>query len=150
MKIAIASNIENGIGLMRDFELLREFLEGLGHSVRGLQYDAPVPFENPKFDLMISLETISRAFLPMAPRHWWFPNPEWTYRKDLELAGRCFSKIFCKTREGYRIFKEIFPDHTFYVGFLTRDQFDTTSEFLAWSEKDGTCFSPKERKKKFL
>jgi hypothetical protein len=134
MNIAIVSNIENGIGLHRDYLLLKEFLEGLGHEVRGLQYDAPIPFGRPTFDLMISLETIAREFLPLAPVHWWFPNPEWTYEKDLELAGRCFAKMLVKTHEGERIFKGLFPEKTHYVGFLTRDQFDPSIE----------------RKKKFL
>jgi len=129
MNIAICTNISNfgiPVGLAREFELLRDHLQGLGHAVVGLQYDAPAPADLPKLDLMISLETISRELLSLAPQHWWFPNPEWTYKGYLDLARRQFSKILCKTKEGERIFNEFFPDITHYVGFLTRDQYDKT------------------------
>jgi glycosyltransferase involved in cell wall biosynthesis len=73
---------------------------------------------------MISLETVCRHLLDIAPVNWLIPNQEWTKRHDLDLISRAFSKILCKTREGERIFKGYFPDKTHYVGFLARDVFN--------------------------
>jgi hypothetical protein len=68
--------------------------------------------------------------LQLAPINWLFANAEWTKRHDLDLIGRSYQKIFTKTREGERIFKELFPEQTHYVGFLVRDQFDPSQPRL--------------------
>src|SRR5262249_31219228 len=62
--------------------------------------------------------------LGIAPVNWLIPNPEWTKRHDLDLIGRSFQKILCKTREGERILSALFPELTHYVGFLARDIFN--------------------------
>jgi hypothetical protein len=124
MNIGIATNIKNGIGLATEFELLRDHLQELGHSVQGIQFDEETPDLEEPLDLMISLETVCRHLFELAPVHWLIPNPEWTKRHDLDLIGRSFNKILCKTLEGTRIFKELYPEITYYTGFLARDQFD--------------------------
>lgn len=126
MNIGIITNIKSGIGLATEFELLRDHLVALGHQVIGIQFDedAPPAIEKEPLDLAISLETVCRHLLELAPVNWLFPNPEWTKRHDLDLIGRSFQKILCKTLEGTRIFLELYPHITYYSGFLTRDQFD--------------------------
>lgn len=126
MRIAICSNLTNGIGLEREYRLLCEFLQSLAHNVFGVQYDAPLHDYAERADLMISLETVARHLLPIAPMHWWFPNPEWCTSDLLPVVDRHFQKIFTKTREAQRIFEPLFPERVFYVGFLVRDQFDAT------------------------
>ena len=105
MRIAIISNISNGIGLEVEYKLLRAFLEELGHQVHGLQYDAPLPEDLPACDLGISLETVSRHLLSAAPTHWLFPNPEWFANDLIPVVKRHFSKVLTKTREAQRIFE---------------------------------------------
>jgi hypothetical protein len=124
MRIGITTNIKNGIGLTTEFNLLRDHLVALGHEVTGFQFDEAAPTDQMPLDLMIALETVSRHLLDLAPVNWLIPNPEWTKRHDMDLIRRSFHKILCKTREGTRIFKELYPERTFYVGFLARDQFD--------------------------
>lgn len=124
MNIGITSNINAGIGLATEYNLLKKYLEERGHSVFPFQFDEDAPAEVEPLDLMISLETVCRHLLDLAPVNWIFVNAEWTKPHDLDLIGRSFNKIFCKTREGERIFKQYFPDITHYVGFLVRDNFN--------------------------
>lgn len=124
VRIGIITNISAGIGLAAEYHLLREHLTDLEHEVIGLQYDEPAPEGIGALDLVISLETVSRQLLDLAPVNYLVPNAEWTKRHDLDLIGRKFHKILCKTREGERIFKGIFPAITHYVGFLARDIFN--------------------------
>lgn len=131
MNIGITTNISAGIGLATEYGLLRGYLEELGHKVTGLQFDEDAPKDLEPLDLMISLETVCRHLLDLAPVNWIFVNPEWTKRSDLDLIRRSYNKIFCKTREAERIFKEYFPDVTHYVGFLARDQFDPSQRRVA-------------------
>lgn len=126
MRIGITTNISAGIGLATEYQLLRDYLTARGHEVVGLQFDEDAPENLDPLDLMISLETVCRHLLDLAPVNWIFVNAEWTKPCDLDLIKRSFNKIFCKTREGERIFKQYFPDITHYVGFLARDQFDPT------------------------
>lgn len=123
MNIAIVTNIDAAIGLATEYCLLREFLVALGHEVTGIQYDTEeLPAR--KFDLMISMETVSRCLFDFAPLHWYFANPEWFKPHLVNLVGKRFDKIFCKTHEAERILAPMFPGKVHYVGFLTRDQYD--------------------------
>ena len=125
MNIAIISNINNQIGLQREYELLKIYLIGLGHIVAGYQYDDPIQTETvEKYDLAIFLEVVPRNMLGFSDRRWIFPNPEWTTPQILEHIDRSFEKILTKTKEGQRIFEELFPGRTHYTGFLCRDQYD--------------------------
>jgi hypothetical protein len=122
VQIAIVSNITNQIGLQREYELLREFLQVEGHEVTGIQFDEPDVSLPVEYDLAIFLEVIPRNMLGIAERRWIFPNPEWTTPQMVELIDRSCEKIFAKTREGARIFEKFFPGRVHYTGFLARDQ----------------------------
>ena len=134
MNIAIVSNINNAIGLQREYELLSDFLSEFGHTVTGIQFDAPpddpatVAICAEKYDLAIFLEVVPRNFLGLAERRWWFGNPEWTKPEMIEVVERSFEKIFAKTHEAERIFERLFPGRVHYSGFLTRDQYDPPVE----------------------
>lgn len=121
MNIAIVSNF-NGIGLTRDWELLRDFLTARGHEVSGFQYDAPLPEGTPVHDLVMFLEVIPRNMLELAPVKWLWANPEWCKPEVIKMAERHIDRIFAKTHEAQRILEEAFPGKVHYTGFLTRDQ----------------------------
>jgi hypothetical protein len=124
MRVAICTNLSNGIGLEREWLLLRDYLTELGHEIHGLQYDEPLPKDFPACDLTISLETVSRHLLSCAQVHWLFVNPEWFAQDLIPIVKRHYNKVFTKTHEAQRIFEPLFPGKTFYTGFLARDQRD--------------------------
>lgn len=124
MRIAIISNIVGGLGLQVEYQLLRTFLEELGHEVHGLQYDEPLPKDFLACDLSISLETVARHLLSVAPTHWLWPNAEWFTQDLIPVVKRHFSRVFVKTLEADKIFEPIFPKKVCCSGFLSRDQFD--------------------------
>ena len=123
MNIAIVSNLNSGIGLQREYELLREFLMAEGHAVMGVQYDEEPYSGGGPCDLTIFLEVIPRNMLGLSERRWIFPNPEWTTEQMIEIIDRSCEKIFAKTHEGERIFEKLFPGRVHYTGFLARDQY---------------------------
>jgi hypothetical protein len=126
MRIALCTNINGGKGLTRDFELLFAFLQDLGHKCEGIQYDWPPTQPAYKADLMISLETIARHHLNIAPIHWLIPNLEWLTADSVPIIDKHFAKILTKTHEAQRVLEPMFPGRVHYVGFLCRDQYDPT------------------------
>src|ERR1700690_622138 len=66
MNIAIVSNLNSGIGLQREYELLREFLMAEGHAVMGVQYDEEPYSGGGPCDLTIFLEVIPRNMLGLS------------------------------------------------------------------------------------
>jgi hypothetical protein len=112
------------LGLQCEYQLLRAFLEELGHEVHGLQYDEPLPEGFPACELCISLETVSRHLLSVAPIHWLFSNPEWFTQDLIPVVKRHFMRVFAKTNEAQAILEKIFPGMVYCAGFLSRDQFD--------------------------
>ena len=95
MRIGLVTNVA-GKGLQVDAELLRAFLEQFGHKVEFVQFDQP--WNGGEFDLGISLEVVASFLFPLAPRWWWFPNPEWCKPEFLRPAQK-FERIFAKTRD---------------------------------------------------
>jgi hypothetical protein len=120
MKIAIISNIGNGIGLQVDYELLRDLLVSLGHEVTGIQYTDQNPPDG--FDVAIFLETLPPHMLHIAKQNWAFPNIEWLDPEG-ERILRQFDRIFAKTHEAYRQLSKRMSGVQ-YVGFLARDKYD--------------------------
>lgn len=123
MRIAIISNVNGGLGLQCEYQLLRTFLEELGHEVIGLQYDEPLPEGLSPCALSISLETVARHLLSVAPVNFLFVNCEWFTQDLIPVVKRHFSKVFAKTNEAQRILEGIFPGMVYCAGFLSRDQF---------------------------
>jgi hypothetical protein len=124
VRIGIVSNLSAGIGLLRDFELLRDVLVGWGHEVTGIQFDDPSPIE--RFDLAIFLEVTPRSFMGLSSRRWFFANPDWMKQEVITTVDRSFERVFAKTREGERLLVPLFGERVHYVGFLARDQHDVS------------------------
>lgn len=127
MKIAIVSAIKNGIGLQREYELLRDYLDlELGHQVVGIDHEETKDWisMDGSYDLTIFLEVVPRNLLGLSERRWAFLNPEWTKPEMVEIVERSFEKVFAKTHEAERIFEPLFPGRVHYTGFLCRDQYN--------------------------
>jgi len=56
MRFNLISNIDNGFGLQKDFEILKSLLESLGHDVCGVHFQKPNQAES--VDVNIYLETL--------------------------------------------------------------------------------------------
>lgn len=130
MNIALVTNM-NGIGLTRDYELLRDYLAHLGHVPTGVQFDGPIG-DGELYDLAIFLEVAPRHMLQLSERRWLFANPEWCRAETIQVVQRNFEKVFAKTNYGFEKLKPFFPGKLFYTGFLTRDQYDSVIERRPW------------------
>lgn len=119
MRIVIVSNIGNGIGLQKDFELLRDFIQARGHEVTGQQFDQPA--NGGDYDLGIFIETINEEMVPMAKRWVYFANPEWLKPDMVRPIQRHCEKVFAKTRSAEQVLRGKFTN-VHYVGFLTADK----------------------------
>lgn len=123
MIVNIISNITNGHGLQRDYEILREDLEALGHEVKGFQWDGveELQFTNlPIFhaDVNLFLEIFSPQLFCFADQNWFIPNPEYYRGQDLSR----FDKILCKTGDAARIFGQWEgSEKVRFIGFRSRD-----------------------------
>lgn len=116
----LISNISNGVGLQRDFELLQSLIRSKGHQAQGVQfnsYHAAGPA-----DINIFIETVVPALFQLASVNWLIPNPEWFDPNWVQYANR-FHKILCKTQDGMRIFRQIgmLPE---FIGWESRDFYD--------------------------
>jgi hypothetical protein len=121
MQIVIVSNIGNGVGLERDFCLLRDWLIARGHEAVGQQFDKPG--SGAKYDLGIFLETINEHHIVLADRWWYFANPECLKPEFVRAIQRHCEKILVKTKDAERLMHEKFSG-VHYVGFLTTDKRD--------------------------
>ena len=115
----IISNLNNGVGLQRDYELLREALEGRGHHVHGIQFNAPRNLQNA--DVNIFLEVVVPGLFTLADKQWAIPNPEWWF---VGWDAYVWDKILAKTRDCQRIFTEKVGDRCFYLGWEARDLYN--------------------------
>lgn len=114
----ISTNLSNGAGLQRDYELMRRMLESYGHTVNGLMfndYQQPIP----PCDITICLEVIEARQLGKV--NWFVPNSEWYYPCWNGQLGR-FSKFLCKTQDAYNIWcKKVGAARCVYIGFESLD-----------------------------
>ena len=132
MNVAIVTNITAGIGLTKDFELLRDYLVELGNEVTGFQYDDAPPESMPIFDLAIYLETIPPELLSLSERRWYVSNPEWMRPDTIQTVARNCEKILTKTHYAQKLLEPLFPGKTFYVGWLATDKYDPTIKREPW------------------
>lgn len=124
----ISTNLTNGAGLQRDYELIRRMLESYGHTVNGLMFNSYMP--TPAADVTICLEVINDKHLQWDPNHkriptgkenWFVPNSEWYYPCWNGVMPR-FAKILCKTPDCYEIWKKkVGADKCVYIGFESLD-----------------------------
>lgn len=125
-RINIVSNISNGVGLQRDYELLRTILLTAGHQVCGVQFNAA--HRGPQVDLNIFIETVVPQLLSLGIKNWLIPNPEWFQPQFLSVLGQ-FQKVLCKTADAMKIFRQISKDQGLtlpveLIGWESRDFYD--------------------------
>ena len=128
MRFNVCSNINNGVGLERDFRILQEILVEQGHQVHPVHYKRIDP-SIPKADVNIFLEVLETALFPMAKEQWLIPNPEWWAPWDHANTIRNVDHFLCKTKDAVAIFKNLYPDlsnRVHFLGFESRDLYDPT------------------------
>jgi len=116
MRINIISNIDNGHGLQRDYEILRDILLGAGHQVDGVRYDHMRSAQ--KAEINIFLEMALPVFDEEA-ENWLIPNPEWFHSAYMANLPK-YSRVLCKTHDAFSIFRGLHPCAE-YVGFESID-----------------------------
>ena len=134
---------DNGRGLSHDLRLLRETLESLGHEVqitslkrrrrrwrvtwRSISMRLRLIWQSQqrggdsswKFDANIMLEHVHLAYLGVAQKNFFIPNPEWLSRRDGDHLHR-FDAILAKTQVAAATFQARgIPTH--YIGFVSTD-----------------------------
>jgi glycosyltransferase involved in cell wall biosynthesis len=117
LRINVISNISNGVGLQRDYELLRGLLESYGHQVSGVQFDGSAFPQDA--DLNIFLEVVVERFFPSAKWQWVVPNPEWWFR-GWDAQIKKFEWVLCKTRHCESLFSAK-GANTRFLGWKSQD-----------------------------
>jgi glycosyltransferase involved in cell wall biosynthesis len=125
MKINIYTSF-NGVGLEKDYLILKGIFEAAGHTVGVADWKRP--HERPsKADVAIHLE-IPRCgmkqhdLMLLAPVNYLMPNPEWFDRSWLANIKR-FKAVLCKTQDCLRIFSQ-HHNNCIYTGFTALDFYD--------------------------
>ncbi len=119
MKILISTNLREGKGLARDYELLRALLVEMGHHVDPAQFDQSTP--SGRYDLGIVLERCNPTFPDHCDRTWLIPNPEWW---DVRCNGLlpCFERVLCKTQHAVEVFEKLVGDRAEFIGWESADR----------------------------
>jgi hypothetical protein len=125
MLFNLISNINNGAGLEVDCQLIKEVLLKLGHQVCEVHFQRDHQTV-PKADVNLWVEIIVPPFSHASSQNWIFPNPEWFAPSWLTVMKQYgFQKIFCKTRDCYRIFNRYFSSKELvFTGFFSKDLYD--------------------------
>ena len=126
----ICSNTDNGVGLQKDSELLRDLLVSWGHSVRLIHYkkrnqveEAPDAIAN-IFLEVVNYDLIARQ---IARHNILIPNPEWLAPWDHKTGMPDFDLVLCKTQDAVRILCKLTAEYqkkVRYIGFESRDLYD--------------------------
>lgn len=116
MRINIVTNLANGAGLQRDYELLRQLLTGRGHRVAGVQFNRPGAAS--AADVNIFLEVVTPELFRFARQQWAVPNPEWWFSG---WPIKSFARVLAKTRDCERIFRALAGDRCQFIGWQARD-----------------------------
>lgn len=126
MKFNICTNTDNGVGLERDYHIVRGLLESWGHQVEGVHF-CRVDAGSPRADVNIFLETIASALFPFAKQQWLIPNQEWFAPWDNENIMKKVDRILCKTEDAVRIMTDLYGyERVTKIGFESRDLYDDT------------------------
>lgn len=106
----IISNINNGVGLQKDAEILRDRLVEWGHSAKLLHYMKRNDMEEaPEAAANIFLEVVNYDLIAMhrAKQNWFIPNPEWLAPWDHKNGLPDFDLVLCKTHDAIRILNKL-------------------------------------------
>lgn len=117
---AIVSNISNGAGLQRDYELMKRMLESYGHTVYGEMFNANCPTLR-RVDVVIFLEVVDVRWLQFAPEIWLVPNSEWWGVCWDGMLSRV-TRVLCKTQDCLKIWtKKVGSHRCVYTGWEAND-----------------------------
>jgi hypothetical protein len=118
MRISIVSK-SNGVGLDRDYEIIKGILEELGHDVTFCDWSGHTYI---KSDLNIHLEMITPLFLSFARKNIVIPNPEW-FPRDRAIHLNRIDKVLCKTHDTFNIFSKL-TTRCVYTSFTSLDMYN--------------------------
>lgn len=118
LSVNVISNITNGSGLQRDYEILREELEALGCEVRGVPFQAQQSVRKADLNLWLEVGGPEYSF-SFAKQNWLIPNPEW-WRPHWD--PKRFDRVLCKTHDALRLFSKL-NDNCAYLGFRSVDRY---------------------------
>ena len=121
----VITNLNNGVGLQREYEILRDILASAGHAVTGVDFQRPTGC--PPADVNLFLETVVPSVFGAAPENWVLPIPEW-WSDAYQRALPNLTRVLCKTRHAYDLFRELAGDRACYVGFMSRDLYQPNVE----------------------
>ncbi len=124
MHFNICTNLTNGAGLQRDYELLRAELEAQGHFVRPIMWNRIE--DRASADVNIFLEVVKHDLIPYAHQNWFIPNPEW-FQPNLYSTVVRFTGILAKTRDCENICRTLYSSggpRIFYSSWLSPDLLD--------------------------
>jgi len=111
------SNLSNGAGLQRNYELLKQALQARGHSVHGVQFNAK-PLVVPPADINIFDEVVTPLAFRAAKVQWAMPHPEWWFGMWDQYR---WDKILAKTHDCERIFQAKVGNRCQYLGWVAKD-----------------------------
>ena len=117
MRFNLISNLTNGCGLQQDYLLLKSALEARGHSAYGIQFNHKPLLVKPA-DVNIFLEVVVPQVFTAAPKQWAIPNPEWWFAG---WDASPWDRVFAKTHDCERIFREKVGNRCEYLGWMARD-----------------------------
>ena len=126
----ICSNIDNGVGLQKDAELLRDLLVEWKHTAKLVHYKKQGDIEEaPRARANIFLEVVAYNLVArrIADQNWLIPNPEWFAAWDHQNAISTFDKFLCKTHDAVTIMQRELKEYrnkVQYIGFESRDLYD--------------------------
>lgn len=115
MRFNVISNVTNGVGLQRDYEMLRDELVRRGHDVNGIHHKTPCLSQA---DVNVFLEVAVESLYRYAPVNWVVPNPEWWFP---HWSLDPFDRVLTKTHDATRIFRGLVGDRCQYLGWQARD-----------------------------
>jgi glycosyltransferase involved in cell wall biosynthesis len=113
----IITNINNGFGLQREYEILRDLLVDAGQEVTGVHFQSD---RCPRADVNLFLETVIVKMFDQATHNWVMPNPEW-WLDEYRTCLPDISLILCKTRHAFELFQALAGSRAQYTGFVARD-----------------------------
>lgn len=117
MRIAVITNTDNGAGLERDAQILKERLTELGHEVRCEHFQRPGIGES---DVNLFVEVLVPAWFARARRNLFIPNPEWFFSSWVEHLPR-LDIVLCKTRYAMELFTGWGARRVEFLGFESFD-----------------------------
>ena len=117
----IVSNISNGAGLQKDYEILQRLIEERGHAVTGEHRGRGTPY---RCDVVIFLEVVDAKWFGHANQYWLVPNSEWWYDEWSKHLPN-ISAVLCKTKDCLSIWqKKVGRDKCRYTGWEAVDFYD--------------------------